>query len=146
MISVKQILYWTRLHRRRIFETARGVSVRFTSVVEKVDDGVKFREVKAVAMGETVQRNLIMYFTGRGPTSKVWVSCDCEYFLYHCEVALMKKGSSDENYSNGAFPKITNPRLVAHACKHIVAALQKGAYMLEPKAAPTRPAKKSRIV
>lgn len=56
-----------------------------------------------------------------------WVSCSCEYFKYHCEVANAKNENSNVKYSNGADPKITNPRKVAHLCKHLVSALRGGA-------------------
>ena len=60
-----------------------------------------------------------------------WASCSCEYFLYHCEVADTRKGSSSIRYSNGAAPHITNPQLVSHLCKHILAALRKGALVVK---------------
>lgn len=133
MISVKQILYWTSLHRKIIIANARSVAISFKKVEYVEENGVKWKKVEATAQGETVPRNVLMFFAGKGPTSKVWASCDCEYFLYHAEVALQKRGSSDINYSNGKLPKVTNPRLVAHACKHIIACLQRGAFALEPK-------------
>jgi hypothetical protein len=133
MISVKQILYWTLLHRKSIVAKARSVSINFKKVEYVEENGIQFKRVDAKAMGETDVYDLTMFFNGKGPTSKVWASCSCAYFLYHCEVALSKRGSTDVNYSNGKLPKITNPRLVSHACKHIVAALQRGAFMLEPK-------------
>ncbi len=133
MISVKQILYWTLLHRKSIVAKARSVAINFRNVKYVNEGGVQFKQVDARAQGESEIYELTLFFNGKGPTSKVWASCSCAYFLYHCEVALKKRGSTDINYSNGKFPKITNPRLVSHACKHIVAALQRGAFMLEPK-------------
>lgn len=59
--------------------------------------------------------------------SKAWVSCSCEYFLYHAEVADASTGSSSVRYSNGARPKITNPGMVGHLCKHLISAARKGA-------------------
>lgn len=133
MISVKQILYWTSLHRRSIVSKARSVSLRFGKVEYIEEEGIRYKKVEAKALGEGGVYDLLLYFRGKGATSKMWGSCSCPYFLYHCEVALTKKGSSDINYSNGKLPKVTNPRMVSHACKHIIASLQKGAFMLEPK-------------
>lgn len=133
MISVKQIMYWTLLHRRSIVTKARSVALSFGKVDYITENGVQFKRVTAKARGEKGTYDLLMFFQGKGPTSKIWASCSCPYYLYHVEVALTKRGSADINYSNGQLPKITNPRLVSHACKHIVAALQKGAFMLEPK-------------
>ncbi len=126
------------LHRKSIIAKARGVALRFGKVEYVEDDGIKMKKVEAMAASQDGDGNyrLLMYFTGKGPTSKVWASCECPYFLYHCEVALQKRGSTDINFSNGKLPKITNPRLVAHSCKHVVAALQRGAFMLEPKKKP----------
>ena len=59
--------------------------------------------------------------------SLVWVSCSCEYFLYNCEVADAETDNSTVKYSNGAFPKITNPQGVGHLCKHLISAFKKGA-------------------
>ena len=140
MISVKQILYWTMLHRKSIISKARSVALRFGKVEYQEEDGIKMKMVEAYAQSQEGDGGyrILLYFTGKGPTSKVWASCECPYFLYHAEVALQKRGSTDINFSNGKLPKITNPRLVAHACKHVVAALQRGAFMLEPKKTATR--------
>lgn len=48
------------------------------------------------------------------------VSCSCGDFTYRAEVALHRKGAADIEYSNGAPPIITNPRLRAFGCKHLV--------------------------
>jgi len=133
MLSVKQLLYWTKLHRAEILKKARKVSVRFGKPEEVKDDGATFREVSARAVGDTRPRNVVMRFRGKGSTSKVWVSCDCEYFKFHCEVADARRGSSDVIHSNGKFPKIRNSRGVAHVCKHIAACFLRGAQDLEPK-------------
>lgn len=133
MLSVKQLLYWTRLHKSEILKKARKVSVRLGKAEEVEEDGATFREVNAKAVGDTRPRNVVMRFRGKGATSKVWVSCDCEYFKFHCEVADTRRGSSDVIHSNGKFPKITNRRGVAHVCKHIAACFLRGAHDLEPK-------------
>jgi hypothetical protein len=61
--------------------------------------------------------------------SKVWVRCNCEYFLYHCEVANAETDNANVEYSNGKFPVITNPQGIGHLCKHLLAALSKGALL-----------------
>lgn len=133
MLSVKQLLYWTKLHRAEILKKARRVSVRFGKAEEITDNGATFRQVTARAVGDTVPRNIVLRFRGTGATSKAWVSCDCEYFKFHCEVADTRRGSSDVIHSNGKFPKITNKRGVAHVCKHIAACFLRGAQDLAPK-------------
>jgi len=50
-----------------------------------------------------------------------WVTCDCEYFLYNCEVALHRFNATDIIHSNGAFPGFTNPQMRPHLCKHLYA-------------------------
>lgn len=51
----------------------------------------------------------------------VWVSCNCEYFLYHCEVALATYRCSSVMHSSGEAPLMTNPARTPYACKHIIA-------------------------
>ncbi len=55
--------------------------------------------------------------------ARAWVSCDCPWFLYVCEVALVKNDSSDVVHSNGMKPKQTNPKMKPQICKHIVKAM-----------------------
>ncbi len=123
------------LHRKSIIAKARGVALHFGKVEYVEENGIKMKKVEAMAASQDGDGNyrLLMYFTGKGPTAKVWASCECPYWLFHVETALSKRGSTDVIYSNGKLPKVTNPRLVSHACKHVVAALQRGAFMLEPK-------------
>jgi hypothetical protein len=59
--------------------------------------------------------------------TKVWVSCSCEYFKFHCEVSDSEDDSSSIKYSNGMGPKITNPLHIPHICKHLISGLRKGA-------------------
>ncbi len=149
MISVKQILYWTQLHRKSIITKAKSVGIRVASVAYvKEPDGTTFKKVEVEATGETETYEVIMFFNGKGLTSKVWASCSCSYFLFHCEYALSKSGSTDINFSNGKMPKITNPRLVRHCCKHIAACLQRGVFLMEPPKAKTtmkKPVLKRRV-
>lgn len=51
----------------------------------------------------------------------VKVSCSCADFLYRWEVALHNKGAADIEYSNGAFPTMTNPSGKHATCKHLIA-------------------------
>lgn len=139
MISVKQILYWTQIHRKSIILNAKSVGIRVDKVEYVVEpDGSTYKKVEVEALGETQPYDVLLFFHGKGLTSKVWASCSCPYFLFHCEVALQKSGSSDINFSNGKLPKITNPRLVRHCCKHIAACLQRGVFMMEPPKAKTQ--------
>lgn len=55
----------------------------------------------------------------------VKVSCSCDYFWSHCEVALNAKDAADIKYSNGDKPVVTNPSMIPYVCKHLVAALEK---------------------
>lgn len=48
------------------------------------------------------------------------VSCQCDFFLYYCEVALNHWGSAKIKYSNGEHPHVTNPQLQPMLCKHLV--------------------------
>lgn len=59
----------------------------------------------------------------KAKVSPIWVSCNCPYFLYNCEAALTKYGSSSIKYSNGAKPSTTNPRMIPFGCKHVYRAI-----------------------
>lgn len=50
---------------------------------------------------------------------RIKVECDCEWFLYVCEVALNSYGAAEIKYSNGKWPVITNPRGIPLLCKHL---------------------------
>lgn len=56
-----------------------------------------------------------------------WVTCSCPWFLFFCEYALAKRGSSDIINSNGKPPIITNPRQWPYICKHVIAITQRWA-------------------
>lgn len=59
------------------------------------------------------------------PSHKAWVHCGCPYFLYYVEVAVTARGSSNVITSNGAYPKIRNPRMKPYLCKHILKAVKR---------------------
>jgi hypothetical protein len=59
-----------------------------------------------------------------------WVHCSCPFFLFNCEYALVRNGSSDflrhnsktgkvPTFSNKKRPDVTNPKLVPYLCKHL---------------------------
>lgn len=52
-----------------------------------------------------------------------WIHCSCPWFLFFCEYALAKRGSSDIINSNGKPPIITNPNQFPYACKHVISVL-----------------------
>lgn len=56
---------------------------------------------------------------------RVHVSCDCDFFLYYCEVALFRIGSASIIYSNGKAPNVTNPRMIPFCCKHLYVVMKK---------------------
>ena len=49
-----------------------------------------------------------------------YFSCDCEAFLYWCEVALHAKGAAAIKFSNGEAPDTRNPRKLPMICKHLI--------------------------
>jgi hypothetical protein len=50
---------------------------------------------------------------------RVWLTCDCKFWLYYCEVAVASAGSSSVLHSNGEDPGITNPSRIPFLCKHL---------------------------
>ena len=144
MLSVKQLLYNTLRHRRSILEKASSISVSYLKMKQERDeDGSVITHVTAKCTGDTVPREVNLSLYGWGPEAKVWCSCDCPYFLYHTEVALMKRSNSDIIFSNGRTPRETNPGNVAHLCKHC-AALLLHPELSRKMAKPTQPAKRDK--
>jgi hypothetical protein len=134
MFSLKQLLQYTKLHRPSILDKAKSIAVKFKSVKKQTDaEGDEFVEIFAIARGDTIPRNVEIGVWGKGPSAKVWVSCDCEYFMYHTEYVLDKRGNTDRQYAINRAPKITNPRMVSHVCKHIAACFYRGAADLTPE-------------
>lgn len=62
----------------------------------------------------------------------VQVSCSCADFLYRWEVALHNKGAAEIEYSNGAFPTMTNPAGKHATCKHLISLYNKIKAKLPP--------------
>lgn len=143
MYNIRQLLAATRSHRPVILRNARRVSVQFVSIEEKKDEeGDTYREVIAKCVGETIPREVTMRFWGRGRSAKMWCSCTCEYHLYHCEWALARRDNSEIIYSNGRPPRETNPRYLAHICKHVAQCLILGAQDQRPKKTTRRTTRK----
>jgi len=116
-------------------------SVRPFEMSVDINDVGAFKLVRANVLHDTVVHvtTLLLYHeTGRLPEDPaalkkllripkgqtlwnvpVWASCDCEHFLYTCEVALHRYNASDIIYSSGAYPRETNPRMVPQLCKHL---------------------------
>ncbi len=139
MLTARQILEATKRSHPIVIQNAKKVRVQFRKVEAGKDSNGEFREVIAICKGSSIPRQVTVRFYGPKDLSvKTWISCTCEYFLYVCEVALDKKGSSDIIYSNGDDPQVTNPRKTPRTCKHCVAVILNGAFELEPKAKPSR--------
>jgi len=134
MLDAKKLLEYTKVYNSKIFESAKNVKIlkmRARSITD--EDGDECREVTTTCRGDTIPRTVTMRLYGpRLVTAKMWVSCNCEYFLFHCEVAVQRKGSTDIEYSNGARPKVTNPSMIPAMCKHCVAAIRAGALTVQP--------------
>lgn len=142
MLTVSEIIDATRKTPGNVWRNKKDVRIYYTNVKAwTATDNTKMRTVKARAIDRTKSgrtHRIEIDFHGKGKNAKVWVTCDCEYFFFHCAWALDKKGSSDKatglpEYDEAAWkPKITNPRLLPRACKHIIRALTGEAPSLAP--------------
>jgi hypothetical protein len=79
-----------------------------------------------------------------GLSTPVWVRCTCPWFLYHCEYALSKYGSTWVHYSNGNPANQTNPQNTPFVCKHIYS-LQQEIKKFDTSTAPFRTPKKTTL-
>lgn len=160
MISLAQIIAWTDKHRPAIKKNARKVTVKIDRRKDVFfgndEDGDKFLGVNAECKGDTITRHVHLRIYGNaGRRSKVWCSCTCEYWLYHCEQAVFQtkvgRGrSTDNQYADfskrSKDPEVqVNPRLIPHVCKHIYACLELNkVYLQEPVAKPQRKSRRSK--
>lgn len=129
MLTEKQLLNWTRIHRDSIPKKAVKVKVDFQDC-DYDDEGGIFVQAIVRSQETGIPHECEIHFYDR---NYVWVTCSCEYFRYHCEVALERRKSSDIIESNGRLPRITNKRMVSHLCKHLYGCFVKGASKLTPK-------------
>lgn len=53
-------------------------------------------------------------------SKSVYFSCDCEAYMYWCEVALNRYGASAIKFSNGEAPDARNPQKLPMICKHLI--------------------------
>lgn len=85
---------------------------------------VKFIEEKQDVYCFTVDdyENFVIDLDGGVPQSSGVVVHNCPFFLFHCEYALARVGSSEIKYSNGKPPYIKNPKYVPYLCKHLTKA------------------------
>lgn len=56
--------------------------------------------------------------------SKVYLSCDCEDWVFRWEYAVAKRGGTRVLYGNGDAPVMTNPTEVPGCCKHLSCVLE----------------------
>jgi len=156
MLKLKDLLSQTKSHRPVLVSNSSAVGVSFSPISYGKDARGYHKTIKGTALTnkpgkKTKKFEIRMYYDPKknfipnyknlrpkdykGPQnappftveSLAWVSCSCEYFLYHCEVADTREDASSVKYSNGAKPKVTNPRMIPHICKHLIAAVRKGA-------------------
>jgi hypothetical protein len=160
MLKVKTLLAQTRAHRPVLISNAGSVSVSFQKTIVGRDVRGYYRSIRATALTNKPGKKpknveIRLYWDTKsnyvpeslrqkgkpygGPEkappftieTPAWVSCSCEYFLYHCEVADTRKYSSSIRYSNGAAPRVTNPQEIGHLCKHLISCLRKGALVVK---------------
>lgn len=103
-IGAYKIVYANTLH-NTVVHTTMALVYHHTGPVP--DDPKKLKALGKIPFGPSLWNK------------PAWVSCDCEYFMYHCEVALHRFNCADIIHSNGAFPGLTNPRLEPKLCKHL---------------------------
>jgi hypothetical protein len=96
-------------------------------------DGSSYWEYKKLVKCTLDHHKVILRFYGPiAPTTPVWFSCSCAFFLYYCEYALTQRKSSSIVYCNGKPPIYTNPKLVPLVCKHGVHAALAAMRMRQP--------------
>ncbi len=107
---------------------ARNVAVFQNSGEYDVEKNIIFKHFTFVAKDLTSEGGvhklwIKLYGPGDSRSSEQCVvSCDCENYLFHHEVANTSYDSSVIEHSNGAYPSETNPNMMPGLCKHLYAA------------------------
>jgi hypothetical protein len=131
MLTIEQILNFTKMSRPEVIKRARTIAVKFFKVeVERDWETRPYYRIRARCVGDTIPRSVELHAYGKTKNAKVWMTCDCEDFMYRAEVALNRRGNTEIIYSNGAMPRVTNPNAVPYTCKHILACILSGALSL----------------
>jgi len=80
-----------------------------------------YNEFRAWVVCTDGRRNSYLRFFGPPePDSECWVWCSCPYFQFTLEVALARRNTSVVRNSNGQLPRVRNPAMIPHLCKHLV--------------------------
>jgi hypothetical protein len=124
MLTLKNLVSMTA---PEIRQRANTVSIIVKSSVLDEDDNGIFKKVIIKSLATTIPRIItfkLYQVKGKKFTinSPVWVHCSCENYLYQWEVSNTARGSSSVINSNGAIPRIRNPRMRPGLCKHSYAA------------------------
>jgi len=132
MISLSQILRGTMKSVKDKSRNVRTVRVK----TARDADGRIFYRLKIGSRSKRKFRNvvIVLYVKKFSPSrikrAPAWISCDCEFFKYYCERALVKQGSSSIIHTRDYDParKVTkrevNPRNIPMMCGHILASLK----------------------
>ncbi len=127
MLTLKQMAHRTSAARKVRAENVKIIGIK----TGWNDDGLGFVAArtytkrkpnsrgKMVTVKNPVKHTSVITFINK--KLKCSVSCSCGDNLYRWEVANTLKGASDIEYSNGEMPFITNPKLRASLCKHLLA-------------------------
>lgn len=87
----------------------------WTSSPKKIDP-----KTGRVVVNKNKERYLTMVYL-LDNNNHIKLSCSCPDYLFRHEVALFTNDASDVIYSNGDYPKATNPLLEPSCCKHCLA-------------------------
>lgn len=120
MLSLKELRMGTPA---KIKANANGVrTLKITAVMSKDERG-KHKHVAVQCLGDTIPRFVVMrlYDPDKGLDSPVWLTCSCEFWLFNCEYAVNKVGSTFIRKCNGDKPDIRNYGRIPYCCKHIYA-------------------------
>lgn len=119
-----------------IVDGSRKVSSRIIKAIVDADEEGEHKKVIVEARGSSKPYNLVFKFYDLSKknlaNSRVYVHCNCPYFIYYLEVAVAARGSSSVINSNGQYPRVRNSDMRPYLCKHLLQA-SKGAMKVTPE-------------
>jgi hypothetical protein len=138
MVTVRELIRWTRSFKSNLISNASRVRIKFLNVTMENDSTGDFKQVLIAAHGDSSPRKAIIKIYGSDHNAKVWLSCDCPWWCFAAEWAVNNRSSTDIIYCNGnppdpQNPLSPNPDRRPHLCKHLLAAFMKGALIVKSK-------------
>jgi hypothetical protein len=133
MLTIKQMIRYTP---KDIILNSKKVRTKTVKAVADEKKELIWFKFKATTLGKDFYAPEVILKTSSEGKKKAllslpaWVTCNCPYFTFHCERALVKQKASSVIHTKDYVPKKmtrkpVNPRQIPMVCKHLIASFAK---------------------